>query len=86
VSPDSATEREAGTLKKVLKYSFLGLALAVGASAAAHADSWNHDPHRQKLEPRTGPRIAPEVDPTLAISGLSLLAGTLTVLRARGRK
>ena len=78
-------------MKKVLKYSFLGLALAVGASAAAHADPWTHDPHRLKFEPRkfdprTGPRTAPEVDPTLAISGLLLLVGTLTVLRARGSK
>jgi len=63
----------------MLKYSFLGLALVVGASATANAsprDSWHHD----------HPQHAPEVDPALAISGLSLLGGTLTVLRARRRK
>ena len=75
-------------MKKVLKYLFLGLALVVGASAAANASPvtpahsaspltpWHHDPLQQ----------APEVDPALAISGLSLLGGTLTVLRARRRK
>jgi hypothetical protein len=58
---------------KLLKYSFLALALILGVSTAAHADPWwQHQ--------------APEVDPGLAISGLTLLGGTLTVLRARRSK
>ena len=68
-------------MKKVLKYSLFGLALAVGASATAHADPWRrHDAHR--LEART----APEVDPALAVSGLALLGGAIAVLNARLRK
>ena len=69
-------------MKKVLKYSFLGLALAVGVNTAAHASP------RDPLQPHypLEPKRAPEVDPALAISGLSLLGGTLTVLRARRRK
>jgi hypothetical protein len=74
-------------LTKSLKYSLLALALVLGTASAAHADdSWdnffgdnnnnhNHQPHQ-----------APEVDPTLAIGGISLLAGTLTVVRAKRRK
>jgi hypothetical protein len=73
--------KERANVKRVLKYSLLGLALAVGASASAHADpSWHHrhDPDPPCPEPRT----APEVDPSLAIGGLSLLGGTIAVLRA----
>ena len=79
-------------MKKIIKYSFLVTALAVGASAAAHADPWHdHDPPRPEPghhhdSPQSGFRQAPEVDSTLAISGLSLLGGTLAVLNARRRK
>jgi hypothetical protein len=62
-------------LKKLLKYSFLVLALALTTSIAAHARGTN------PLTPEA--RQAPEVDPSLAVGGFSLLAGTLTVLRAR---
>jgi hypothetical protein len=69
------------TLKKLLKYSLLGLTLTAAASSAAFADPWkHHDP------PKPEPRNAPEVDPSLAISGLSLLGGTLVVLRTQRRK
>jgi hypothetical protein len=64
-------------LKKILKYSVLGLALAVSASTSVHADARHHD------RPREEPRTAPEVDPSVAIAGFTLLAGMLTVLRAR---
>jgi hypothetical protein len=67
-------------VKKVLKYSFLGLALAIGACGAAQADPHHHhddDP------PKREPKKAPEVDPNLAMGGLSLLGGTIAVLRAR---
>jgi hypothetical protein len=36
--------------------------------------------------PPHAPATAPEVDPSLAIVGISFLAGTLTVLRVRRRK
>jgi hypothetical protein len=75
--------KERANVKKVLKYSLFGLALAVGASASAHADPWwNHDHDPPKPQPRT----APEVDPNLAIGGLSLLGGTIAVLRVRRSK
>lgn len=70
-------------MKKILKYSFLGLALAVGANTAAYADRWHHD--RDHDRDRAEPRTAAEVDPSLAITGFSLVAGTLTVMRARRR-
>jgi hypothetical protein len=86
-------------MKKILKCSFLGLALAIGASTAAHADPWRTDPWRsynpryhydpprpQPRFPKQEPRTAPELDPSLSISGILLLGGSLTVLRARHRK
>jgi hypothetical protein len=75
-------------LKKLLKYSSLVFALALYTSSYAHAESlWdilfgNHNPPSHQNPPQR----APEVDPSLAIGGFSLLAGTLTVLRARHRK
>jgi LPXTG-motif cell wall-anchored protein len=72
---------------KMLKYSFLGLALAVGASAAAHADPWRHyDLPKPQPLPMPERKVAPEIDPSLAISGMLLLGGSLAVLRARRRK
>jgi hypothetical protein len=83
-------------LKKLLKYSSLVFALALYTSSYAHAESlWdilfgNKKPpiHQNPSPPkhRNPTQQAPEVDPALAISGFSLLAGTLTVLRARHRK
>jgi LPXTG-motif cell wall-anchored protein len=70
-------------LKHILKYSFLGMALALAVgSTNAHADDWDHD-HRDH-DPK--PHTAPEVDPSLAFGGLALLGGTLTVLRSRRSK
>jgi LPXTG-motif cell wall-anchored protein len=76
-------------MKKTLKYSLLTLGLALAASSVAHADSFNrrepwHDPPQRGQAPER--RLAPEVDPSLAISGFALLGGTLTVLRSRRRK
>lgn len=75
-------ERERKTLNKLFKYSFLVLALTLGVSTVAHADP-RHD-HDKDRKPKA--HEAPEVDPTLATGGFSLLAGTLTVLRAQRRK
>jgi hypothetical protein len=62
-------------MKRFFKYSamVLGLALALGASARA-----------QSLKPNI--RFAPEINPSLAVSALALLGGTLTVFRARKGK
>jgi hypothetical protein len=76
-------------VKKVLKSSllFLGLALTVGGSAAAHADPWSQHHYNDRYPPRPEQaRKAPEVDPSLAIGGLSLLGGSIAVLRARRGK
>lgn len=69
-------------MNKALEYSLLGLALAIGATAAAYAEPRHHDFD----PPRPKRRTAPEVDPNLAIGGLSLIGGTLAVLLARRRK
>jgi len=50
----------------------LGLALLLSAPAFAH----DHQ----------GGGAAPEVDPSLAVAGISFLAGSLVVLRSRLRK
>ena len=63
-------------MKNVLKYSVMGLVLALGSSVAAHAH------HHQDPPPAPA---APEVDPSLAIGGFTLLAGTIAVARARRR-
>ena len=57
------------------KRSILALVLAATASTAALARDHRHEPKQ-----------APEVDPNLAIGGVTLLAGALTVLRARRSK
>jgi hypothetical protein len=57
-------------MKNILKYSFLVSGVVLFLSASAYA---------VKLD-------APEVDPSLSIGGLALLAGTLAVLRARHHK
>lgn len=68
-------------MKNVLKCSFFGLALAMGAGATAHAAPRSpHDP------PKPVQRRALEVNPYLVIGGLYLLGGILTVLREPHRK
>ena len=57
--------------KNLLKYSLVMLGLALGTCSAAYG---------------FGRPSAPEVDPSLAIGGLTLLAGTIAVLRIRRKK
>jgi LPXTG-motif cell wall-anchored protein len=57
--------------KNLLKYVLIVLGLALGDCTTAHALAF---------------RLTPEVDPSLAVSGLTLLAGTLAVLRVRRKK
>jgi hypothetical protein len=71
---------------KLLKYSALALTLVLGSTALAHArpydgpQGWNYPP-----PPPIPSHTAPEVDPSLALSGFALLGGSLTVLRSRRR-
>lgn len=57
--------------KNLLKYALVVLALALSTSVAAHGLAFGRNP---------------EVDPSLAVSGLALLGGTLAVLRVRRKK
>ena len=59
--------------KNLLKYSFVVLGLALGTCSAAFGLAF-------------GPGHAPEVDPSLAIGGLTMLVGTIAVLRIRRKK
>jgi hypothetical protein len=97
-------------MTKLLKHSVLALALVIGSSTYAHAESialanggfsgfiqeiidwlFGHSDHHNN--PGSNPtggtptnNVAPEVDPSLAMSGFMLLGGTLTVLRGRRSK
>jgi hypothetical protein len=57
-------------MKTAWKYSFYLLGLVLLMSARAHACD----------------NLAPEVDPSLAVGGLTFLGGTLAVLRSRLRR
>jgi hypothetical protein len=85
-------------MTKLLKYSVLALALALGSSSYAHAESatfaggggllgeilgWLFPPPSGN---NNNKNTAPEVDPGLAMSGFTLIGGTLTVLRSRRSK
>jgi hypothetical protein len=69
-------------MKNHLKFAILTLVLALGASTVAFAGPPPPPPHG----PTPPRKPAPEVDPSLAIAGISLLAGTLVVVRSRFRK
>ena len=73
-------------MTKLLKYSLFALALPLGTSTLAVAHE-HHDP--RPTAPRNGcgtnDNTAPEVDPSLAIGGITLLGGTIAVARARRR-
>jgi LPXTG-motif cell wall-anchored protein len=55
----------------LLKYALVVLGIALSTAVAAHALAFGKHP---------------EVDPSLAVSGIALLAGTLAVLRVRRKK
>jgi hypothetical protein len=57
--------------KNLLKYALLVTGLVLSASTAAQAMMF---------------RPSPEVDPSLAVGAVTMLAGTLVVLRARRKK
>jgi hypothetical protein len=61
--------------KNLFKYSLVVLGIALGTCTAAHGMVFFlQHPHR------------PEIDPSLAVSALTLLAGSLAVLRIRRNK
>jgi hypothetical protein len=72
-------------VKKLMMATLFTLALILALSPRALADPaddrWDH--HRDRHH---DDNTAPEVDPGLAIGGLTLLGGSLTVLRARRRR
>lgn len=57
--------------KNLLKYALVVLGLALTTCTAAYGMAFNR---------------VPEVDPSLAIGGITMLAGTLAVLRVRHKK
>lgn len=59
--------------KNLLKYTLLVLGFAFGTCASAHGMAFFKS-------------TAPEVDPSLAISAITLLAGSLAVLRSHRQK
>ena len=67
-------------MKKVLKHVLLVTGAAVILSISAHGQSGS-----ASQGAGAGKVTAPEVDPALALGGLALLAGSLTVVRARRR-
>ena len=87
-------------MRDFLKYAVPTMVLALGISAAASAQLGGPPPAGGPAHPPAGgppppprngphppaPATAPEVDPSLAIVGISFLTGTLTVLRVRRRK
>jgi hypothetical protein len=67
----TTTRKDLHMKKNLLKYSLVVLGLALGTSSAAHGLVFS---------------LKPEIDPNLAISALTLLGGTLAVLRVRRSK
>ena len=61
------------------KHLLLALLLLLTAVPRAHA-------HKPPPPPKPEPKTAPEVDPALAVSGLALLVGSLSVANARRSK
>jgi len=69
-------------MKDLLKYALVTSVLALGATAVASATP----SPCATVNPNCRPTFsAPEIEPGLAIVGLSLLAGTIAVMRARRR-
>jgi hypothetical protein len=97
-------------MTKLLKHSVLALALALGTSTYAHAESvalahggfgeviqefidWlfgsssgQNNKNNNPVNNNPPSNMAPEVDPSLAMSGFMLLGGTLIVLCSRRRE
>jgi hypothetical protein len=70
-------------MKNVIKYSLPVLALALLVSSRAKATPTPIPSPIGPATPKHG--TAPEVDPAVALTGLTLLGGAITVLRSRRR-
>ena len=70
-------------MKDTLKYAALTLLVVLGSSVAAIA---NPDKKWDPPIPPRHDRVAPEISPSLAVAGLCLLAGALTVISSRMRE
>lgn len=68
-------------MKKLFSYLPVAFALALGFSTAVFAQQ---KPCAAAVPCAT--HTAPEIDTALAVSGLALLGGAITVVRARRRK
>ncbi len=66
---------------KMMKYASVALAVALGLSLHASADDDHGRDHRWKDK-----NTAPEMDPGMAMTALSLVGGTLLVVRTRRAK
>ena len=58
-------------------------ALAVGSAAYADDNQGNNNNQGDDNQGQNTPTAAPEIDPGTALSGLTLLAGGLAVIRGR---
>jgi len=74
-----------GFLKKMNKFGRYSLILGVSLGLTAASYARPHDRDHNYPDP-PAPKTAPEVDPSLGVSGLALLGGTLALLRARHRE
>jgi len=72
-------------MKNLLKYSLLAMVVALVGSTAAHATGPDINCQQDQVQGQDGCQT-PEVDPGMAIAGFTLLAGAVTVLRARRGK
>jgi hypothetical protein len=62
------------------KYLLLWMVIVAGAAVKANAT-----PEPSYCSAAVPCRTAPEVDPSMAVVGISLLAGSIAILRARSR-
>jgi hypothetical protein len=77
------------TMTKVLTAVALSLLTVTSANAMSHRPHWTYSTANDTSHSSTSaddpssPAAAPEIDPASALSGLTLLAGGLAVIRAR---
>jgi hypothetical protein len=73
--PQITTRKELHVTKSFLRYVLMALGLAFCTCTVAYGMAFGPHPHP-----------SPEIDPGMAISALTLLAGSLAVLRIRRNK
>jgi LPXTG-motif cell wall-anchored protein len=67
-------------------YLALALMAMAGVASARHSSSLEVDRDSDDIEDHHQPLSAPEIDPSSAMAGLTLMMGGLAVLRGRRRK